>query len=317
MTPQHVLILGGTGFVGHYLLPKLSAAGCRMTVLTRNREAHRELAVIPGVRLQNADVHDSESLARHLEGHDAVINLVGILNEDRRQSFQRVHVELTGKLISACEQAGVQRLVQMSALKAGQGLSQYLKSRGKGEALIKASKLNWTLLQASVMFGVGDGLVARFAGLLRLLPVFPLARPDARMAPVFVGDVAEAISRCLTDRSSYRKTLELFGAKVYRLIEIVRMIADAMHKRRWIIGLPDGLGRLQAVVGGVLPGKPFSTDNFLSLRTDSTGKNDGLLSLGIEAHDFATMLPDLLGHDNRARRYDAMRARHPQSHAVD
>lgn len=307
MRARKLLILGGTGFVGHQLLPRLSQAGYSLTVLTRNRAQHRELALIPRLRLCNGDVHDPEALAAHMAGQDAVINLVGILNESGDNSFQKVHVELTEKVISACQSTGVDRLLQLSALKAGQGLSEYLKSRGRAEQRIKSSRLAWTILQSSVMFGAGGGLVARFSALLRMTPVLPLPRPGSRMAPVFVDDVTDAVVRCLNKSSTRQRTLELYGPQAWTLIEIVRMIARAMGKRRWIIGLSDTLGKLQASLAGLMPGKPFTRDNFLSLRTDSVGTRDGLRELGIDPHDLAVMLPQLVHKHSRAHRYDVMR----------
>ncbi len=307
MRVRKLLVLGGTGFVGHQLLPRLSQAGYSLTVLTRNKAQHRELALIPRLRLCNGDVNDPEVLAAHMTGQDAVINLVGILNESSDDTFQKVHVELTEKIISACQSTGVDRLLQLSALKAGQGLSEYLKSRGRAEQRIKSSKLDWTILQSSVMFGAGGGLVARFGALLRMTPVLPLPRPGSRMAPVFVDDVADAVVRCLNKSSTRQKTLELYGPQVWTLIDIVRMIARAMGKRRWIIGLPDALGKLQASLAGLMPGKPFTRDNFLSLRTDSVGTRDSLRELGIDPHDLAVMLPQLVGKHSRAHRYDVMR----------
>ena len=186
MAAQQLVILGGTGFLGSRLLPRLVADGHHIVLLSRNREHKRALGVLPNVHVHTADVHDPASLRRELRGADAVINLVGILNPQRQQTFQHVHVELPDKLIEACRATGVGRLHQMSALKAGQGLSQYLKSRGEMEEHVRASALDWTLYQPSVMFGEGDGLVSRFARLLRQMPVLPLARARVRLAPTWV-----------------------------------------------------------------------------------------------------------------------------------
>jgi NADH dehydrogenase len=163
MAAQQLVILGGTGFVGSHLVPRLAADGHRIVLLSRNRERHREFALLPGVSVRSADVHDDAELRRQLVGADAVLNLVGILNPRGRDSFQRVYVELARRLIAACEASGVGRLHQMSSLKAGQGLSQYLQTRGEAEALVKASALDWTIYEPSVIFGRGDGLVGRFA----------------------------------------------------------------------------------------------------------------------------------------------------------
>jgi NADH dehydrogenase len=308
MAAQRIVVLGGTGFVGSHLLPRLTADGHRIDVLSRNRERHRALAVLPGVRVRSIDVYDDTALRQALAGADAVVNLVGILNPQGPHTFQRAHVELTRRLLAACAAAGVARLHQMSALKAGQGLSRYLKTRGEAEVLVKASSLDWTVYQPSVIFGDGDGLVRRFAALLRCLPVLPLARANARMAPTFVGDVAEAIARCVAAPAlGRRRSFELYGPEVLTLGDIVRAIRAAAGLRTPVIALPDSLGRLQAQVAGLLPGKPFSLDNFRSLRTDSVGRVDGYAALGIVPQPFTPWLPRLLAGPPRQRRLDAAR----------
>jgi uncharacterized protein YbjT (DUF2867 family) len=309
MAAQQLVILGGTGFVGSHLLPRLAADGHRIVLLSRNRERHRELTVLPGVTIRSADVYDDDTLRRHFVGADAVINLVGILNPRGPYTFQRTHVELTRRLIAACHASGVQRLHQMSSLKAGQGLSQYLKTRGEAEVLTKASGLDWTIYQPSVIFGAGDGLVTRFAALLRHMPVLPLARAKSRMSPTFVGDVAEAIARCVgSDKLGRRRSFELYGPEVLTLGEIVWKIRAAAGLRTPIIALPDSLGRLQAQFAELLPGKPFSLDNFRSLRTDSVGKVDGYAALGIVSQPFSPWLPVLLNESSRQRRLAAARS---------
>ncbi|GAB2553645.1 complex I NDUFA9 subunit family protein [Rhodanobacter koreensis] len=309
MAARQLVILGGTGFVGSHLVPRLAADGHRIVLLSRNREQHRELGVLPQVRVRSADVYNDDVLRRELDGADAVINLIGILNPRGKHSFQRAHVELTKRVIAACHASSVKRLHQMSSLKAGQGLSQYLKTRGEAEALVKSSGLDWTIYQPSVIFGEGDGLVSRFATLLRRMPVLPLARAKVRMAPTWVGDVAEAISRCVgSDKLGQRRSFELYGPEALTLGDIVRAIRDSAGLRTPIIPLPDSLGRLQAQFAGLLPGKPFSLDNFLSLRTDSVGKTDGYATLGITPQPFTPWLPRLLGRSPLQRRLNGARA---------
>lgn len=309
MAAQKIVILGGTGFVGSHLVPRLAADGHHIVVLSRNRERNRALGVLPNVVIRTADVYNDETLRKEFAGADAVINLVGILNAGGPHSFQRTHVELTKRVIAACHASGVARLHQMSSLKAGQGLSQYLKTRGEAESLVKASSLEWTIYQPSVIFGPGDGLVSRFASLLKKLPVFPLARAKSRMAPTYVGDVSEAIARCVTgDKLGKRSSFELYGPEVLTLGEIVRKISDASHLKRTIIALPDSLGRIQAQLAGLLPGKPFSLDNFLSLRTDSVGKTDGYATLGIVPQPFTPWLPRLIHGSRLQNRLNQARA---------
>ncbi|MDR6643742.1 NADH dehydrogenase [Luteibacter sp. 1214] len=310
MNAQRIVILGGTGFVGGTLVPRLAADGHSLLLLSRNRENRRHSAVGRQVTTVSADVYDPAVLRRHIAGADAVINLVGILSESGRQTFQRAHVELIRLIIEACQATGVHRLHQMSSLKAGQGLSRYLRSRGEAEALVKASTLDWTIYQPSTIFGPGDGLVTRFDKLLRVAPVMPLPRPQAKMAPVYVGDVAEAIARSVANPAiGALRTFELYGPETLTLIDIVRAIRDARGRRRVVIPMPDSLGRLQAEFAQFVPGKPFTPDNFLSLRTDSVGKVDGLAQLGIAPQSFSAWLPRLLGQPVRQRRLDEARTK--------
>ena len=312
MKPLKIVVLGGTGFVGSHLVPRLHAAGHRITVLSRNREQHRELGVLPRVRVENANVHDADSLARRLEGADAAINLVGILNErgSDGSGFEKAHVALTETLIAACRKTGVRRILQMSALRAGEGASHYLRTRFDAETRVRNSGLAWTIFRPSVIFGPGDGLFFRFASLLSVVPVLPLARAGARFAPVYVGDVAEAFARSLAHPHSIGHSYELFGPRVISLREIVRWTAELTGRRRWIIGLPDALGYLQARIGEWLPGKPISRDNFRSLLIDSVGEKDGLGELGIVSTPMELIVPAMLGADRRQAKLDAFREEH-------
>ena len=306
---QQLVVLGGTGFVGSHLLPRLAADGHRIRLLSRNRERHRELGVLPTVSIRSVDVYDGNALRRQFEGADAVINLVGILNAFGSQTFQHAHVELTQRVTAACQAAGVSRLHQMSALKAGQGLSQYLKTKGEAEAHVRNSSLDWTIYQPSVMFGDGGGMVDRFAKLLRQMPALPLARASSRLAPTWVGDVAEAIARCVgDDKLGIDCSFELYGPDVLSLGEIVQQIRDVIGLRTPIIPLPDSIGRLQAQFAELLPGKPFSRDNFRSLHTDSVGTVDGYAALGIVPQPLSAWLPVLLHAPARQRRLTVARA---------
>ncbi|HEY6544796.1 MAG TPA: complex I NDUFA9 subunit family protein [Dokdonella sp.] len=297
MKPGHIVILGGTGFVGRHLVPRLHRDGHRTTVLSRNRDTHRELSVLPGVRVVNADVHDPVALRARLEGADAAVNLVGILNErgSDGSGFRKAHVELTRSLVESCIATGVPRLLQMSALRAGEGASHYLKTRGEADRIVQASPLAWTIFRPSVIFGPGDGLFFRFASLLRVAPVLPLARAGAMFQPVYVGDVAEAFARALVHPRTAGQVFELGGPRSIALGELVRWTARMMGRRRWVIALPDPLGAVQARVGEWLPGKPISRDNFRSLGTDSIARSDGLGALGIVATPMEVVVPRLLG----------------------
>jgi uncharacterized protein YbjT (DUF2867 family) len=308
MRTQSITVLGGTGFLGTRLVARLIKDGLRVTVLSRDREQHKHLLVLPGLTLENCDVYDQAQLSEHFRGKDVVINLIGILNERgfSGQGFRRAHTELTQGVLLAARSAGVTRLLQVSALKAAvDGPSYYLRSKGEAERLIResGSALDWTIFQPSVMFGPGDSFLNRFAGLLATIPwIFPLAMPNARFQPVLVDDVIEAILRCLHGGASSRQTYELGGPQIYSLREIVGLVAKITGQRRWITGLPDVAARIQALVMDFVPGRPFSSDNYRSLTIDSVCAEDGFARLGIKPQSMVATARQYLGaHEDNAR----------------
>ena len=156
---MRIVLLGATGFVGRHLLPRLSAAGHDCLALTRNRMRCRDLSIIPRVEVRVADVYDREQLAETLLGADAVVSMVGILNESGRRGkgFHKAHVAMVEAIIEGCHAAGVDRLIHVSALNAGRGKSLYLTSKGEAEELLLARpELDVTIFQPSVIFGPGD-----------------------------------------------------------------------------------------------------------------------------------------------------------------
>ena len=296
-----ICILGGTGFLGTRLVARLIKDGHQVTVLSRDREQHKHLLVLPGLTLENCDVYDGAQLSERFRGKDVVINLVGILNERGfgGSGFRRAHTELTRVVLQAGRSAGVARLLQVSALKAAvDAPSYYLRSKGEAEKLIRESgaSFDWTIFQPSVMFGPGDSFLNRFANLLASVPfAFPLARPNARFQPVLVDDVIEALLRCLRGGPSSGQTYELGGPQVYTLREIVQLVATLTGRRRWIIGLPNFVARLQGFVMNFVPGRPFSSDNYRSLTVDSVCTDDGFAKLGIKPQSMIASARQYLG----------------------
>lgn len=311
MNVRQVCVLGGTGFVGSHLVGRLIASGRQVKVLTRRIQRHRDLLVFPGVRLVEADVHDPEVLKQQFRDVDAVINLVGILNEKGHdgRGFKRAHVDLARNVLEACKATGVKRLLHMSALHAdaGSGTSQYLRTKGEAENhmhTFAGTDMGVTSFRPSVIFGPGDSFVNRFAGLLKITPgFFPVTCPNARFAPVYVGDVVDAFMDALEDRASFGKRYDLCGPHEYTLKQIVRYVAKEAGVRRWIFGVPNGVSRLIAVMSEyVLPGKFFSLDNFNSLKTDSVCHNGGHCPTSMEA-----IVPRYLGKADRNARYQVLR----------
>ncbi|MFO1408059.1 MAG: complex I NDUFA9 subunit family protein [Steroidobacteraceae bacterium] len=288
-----ICVLGGTGYIGRALVARLAADGHDVLVLTRDPVGHRSLAVLPTVRVARADLGDESGLAQCFAGRDVVVNLVGILNERRPgrgdgSEFRRLHTELPARVARACRTAGVRRYLHMSGLNADatRGPSHYLRSKGEAEDHLRrecaAGNPDVVIFRPSVVFGPEDAFVNTFASMLRFVPVLPLACADARFAPVYVGDVVEAFVRALDRRDVSGRAYDLCGPEVVTLGEIVRRAAAALGLRRLVVPLPRAVARAQAALMDWVPGKPFSTDNFLSATVDSVSDRNGLVELGID-----------------------------------
>lgn len=314
MPIRKVCVLGGTGFVGHHLCCELSRRKLEMRVLTRRRERRRDLIVIPNLELVESDVHSVADLSVQLKGCDAVINLIGILNEGGRpgQDFAGVHGELPGKIAEACRYNRISRLVHMSALNArADGPSNYLKYKAEGENAVHRwadQGMHVTSFRPSVVFGPDDDFFNRFASLLSISPfVFPLACPNARMAPVYVEDVARVFADSLDRKDTYGKRFDLCGPRQYTLRELVEYTAKTMGIKTRIIPLNDTLSRLQARILEWVPGKPFSRDNYRSLQVDSVCENNSFSHFGVHPTALESIVPTYIGHRGKMDFYRELR----------
>lgn len=277
---MRILVIGGTGFIGRHLIARLSGAQHQILVPTRRYGQGRDLQLLPTVTLLDRDVHDDAALDELARGCDAVVNLVGILHGKSGRpygsDFAQAHVHLPQRIARACRRQGVRRLLHVSALGADSaGASMYQRSKGDGEAAIQKELADWreggwTIFRPSVVFGPDDNFTNMFARLARWLPVLPLAGAQARMQPVYVGDVVSAMVTALGDSHTCGKAYELGGPQVYTMGEIARLCAAWGGHPRPVIGVPMGVGRLQAMLFECLPGRPLmSRDNLDSLRRDN------------------------------------------------
>lgn len=340
MKIQRICILGGSGFVGTQLVSQLAARGLQVRVLSRRRETAKELILLPTVEVIEADVHDQQALIQHFRGMDAVINLVGILHEDkvgrvdlpsaRRGDFQKVHVELPRKVLHACGETGVRRLLHMSALGANpNSRSAYQRSKGIGEALVREAGRrhredeNWylngpkfihgyglyvTIFRPSVIFGRGDSFLSMFARLLKAFPVLPLAAANSRFAPVYVEDVARAFADSLDNTDTYGQTYELCGPKTYSLGELVAYVGEVIGKKRSIIPLGEWMSYFQAWALEFKPGKKLMTrDNFYAMSTDNVCQGGWPSEFDFAPASLEAIAPEYLRADTPRARYEDYR----------
>jgi uncharacterized protein YbjT (DUF2867 family) len=295
----NVCVLGGSGFIGTELVIRLVHARHWVRVPTRNLAHAERLRVLDTAELRVANVHEPRVLSQLFRDCDAVINLVGILNPHGSATFEAVHTALAAKVMAAARGVGVRRLLHMSALGAhAEAPSRYLRSKAAAEAQLRAVSATEaahptvSIFRPSVIFGAHDSLTNRFTGLLRLSGGWlPLARARARFAPISVADVVEAFVRVLHGRLSSVSTYELCGPEVMTLEQLVRITARAAGLPCHLVPLPDVLGRLEGLVMGLLPGKPFSLDNFRSLSVDAVCRDNGCAALGIAPRPMLAELP--------------------------
>ncbi|MEM9182145.1 MAG: complex I NDUFA9 subunit family protein [Pseudomonadota bacterium] len=305
----HTVLLGGSGFVGDALANELATRGEQVTIVCRNPATRRSAR--PHITVSIADPYDVASLVEAISGADVLVNLVGILNEKGfdGSGFRKAHVEVTRNALEACEKAGIERYVQMSALRAGEGTSHYLKSKAEAEALVRNSALDWAILRPSVIFGPADSFLNRFAALISLTPlVMPLACAGSRFQPVYVGDVADAFANVI-EQGGNGRVLDLVGPGTYTLKQLVEYVIALKGRRLKVVGLPGFVSYLQALVMNLVPGKPFSTDNYRSLQLDSVSEDNALEALGVTPTPLEAIAPTYLGRQQRAHRFDDARSR--------
>ena len=313
-----VLVLGGSGFIGSRLIAQLVADGRRVIVPSRRYERVKHLTVLPTVEVVVADIHQNEVLHRLVRRVDAVINLVGVLHSrpgggatGYGPEFAKAHVELPTRVVTACVENGVGRLLHMSALGADRAApSMYLRSKAAGEVVALSSPaLATTVLRPSVVFGEGDAFLNLFAALQRWFPVLPLGGADAQFQPIYVDDVARAFVNALDNQLTFGKTYDLGGPRVYRLRELVQLAGRATGHARPVIGLPDALARLQALLLEWMPGGPLmSRDNLDSMKSPNILHAPIAAELQLQPVALESIAPDYLGRVDAQSRFDAFRA---------
>ena len=286
---MHVVLVGGSGFLGSHVARVLLARGHRVTSLSR-----RGRGPLAGVRYLAGDAAAGRGLEA-VRDADAVVYLAGIIREGE-QRYLAVHVRGVQQALGAMAAAGVRRIVHVSALGARPDApSRYHASKARGEALVQASGLEWTIFRPSLIFGVGDGFFGGvLRGLVRLpLPFIPLVgRGGYPFRPVWAGDVAEALAQSLERRATIGKVYDLVGPKEYAYRELVRLVRDALGSRKPLVSFPVGFFRLVSR----LPFAPITRDQLLMLLEGNTADPGPLLAdFALEHRPLEAELPRILG----------------------
>jgi uncharacterized protein YbjT (DUF2867 family) len=297
-----VVVFGGTGFLGRRLVQRLAAEGATVRVAVRNADPARSALGAAGlnqVTVFRADVRDQTSVATAMAGADAVVNAVSAYVEKGDVTFEAVHVQGAEMVAREAGRLGVARLVLISGLGANpQSPSPYIRSRGRGELVVQQAFPDATIIRPSAMFGPGDALFGTLADLARLLPVLPLIGGGrARLQPVYVEDVAEAVARILADPGTVGRTYELAGPWVYTLRELVSFTLRVIGKRRLLMAVPFAVAEIQARLFELLPNPPLTTGQVDLLKADSvaSGTVPGFPELNFLPKAVEEVVPTYIG----------------------
>ncbi len=317
MTANLITVFGGSGFLGRHTVRALARSGHRMRIgVRRPHTAHflKPIGDVGQIELVQANIRDEASVARALEGADAVINLVGILSETRRQKFEAVHVEGAERVASLAKRAGVCQLVQISALGVNQpSESKYAQTKARGEAHVRKVFPSAVIMRPSIVFGPEDQFFNRFASLARMSLALPLIGGGHTMfQPVFVGDVAAAIASAVDDPSASGRTFELGGPSRYSFRELMEYILEETCRSRLLIPLPYAMASAAGFFLGLIPNPLLTMDQVQLLKHDNiiSGADDsvGLLEdLGIRARSMETIVPTYLERFRRHGQFEESR----------
>jgi NADH dehydrogenase len=296
-----VTVFGASGFLGRHLVQRLARQGYRIRAAVRHPgTAHflRPMGETGQIQPIQANIRSDTSVRRLVEGAEAVINLVGILHERGRQSFQALHVDGAARIAAHAQASGVQRLVHVSALGADpHSPSAYARSKAAGEAALRERFADAIILRPSILFGPEDTFFNRFAAMARVSPALPLiGGGHTRLQPLFVGDAAEAARRALEQPDAPGHLFELGGPQIYTLREVLELVLRVTERRRLLLPVPFWAARMLGQTLGLLPNPPLTMEQVRLLERDNIVAPDAadIRTLGIEPVAAEVMLPTYL-----------------------
>lgn len=308
-----VTVFGGSGFIGTQVVRQLAKADWRIRVAVRQPNlayAMRLQGDVGQIDIVQANIRDAPSIHRALDGAAAAVNLVGVLREQGRQSFQSVHVAGARNVAEAARAEGVTRLVQMSAIGADlHSPAKYGRTKAEGEVAAREIYPDAVIARPSIVFGPGDSFFNRFASMALASPVLPLIGGGlTRFQPVFVGDVANAIARMVSDASAAGQTYELGGPAAFTFRRLMELMLQEIDRRRLLLPLPfpvaSALGALGDLAGLVVE-PPVTADQVRLLRVDNvvSGQYPGLAELGVRPTTLEAVLPTYLYRYRKGGQY--------------
>ncbi|KAA5606927.1 complex I NDUFA9 subunit family protein [Roseospira marina] len=318
MALRRVTVFGGSGFIGRQIVQRLASQGVRVRVAVRDpigAEFLKPLGDLGQIAPMKVNVMDEAAVARVVDGADGVVNLIGILYEKGRRTFQALHVDAAERIARLSAAAGVAHMVQISAIGADtNAAAKYARTKAEGEAAVRRHMPAASILRPSVVFGPHDDFFNLFGGMSRLLPVLPYYVKDGfrlvrdeqgrraidlggsggpRFQPVYVGDVADAAMTCLQTPAFQGQTFELGGPRAYTMREIMELVVEQTERSTHVVPVPFWVARVQASVLQVMPKPLITPDQVKLLETDNivSGTLPGFEALGIEPTAAEAVLP--------------------------
>ncbi len=301
MDAKIITIIGGTGFLGRYVVRRLARAGYVLRVIARRPDAALYLKTagdVGQVVLTYGDLTAPETLSGKLDNSYAVINLAGIMFESGRQKFTAVHNEGIDKLAQMAKAARVPRFIHLSALGIDKTMgSRYARSKVLGENAVLGTLPDATILRPSVMFGPEDNFFNQFARLAALSPALPLiGGGHTRFQPVYVDDVAKAVEVALQRADSKGHIYELGGPRTYSFKQLLEYILRITGAHCRLMSLPFGMASFIGALGEFLPRPPLTRDQVILLRHDNvvTPNARTFANLGIQPLPLEDIVPQYL-----------------------
>ncbi|MEP6342928.1 MAG: complex I NDUFA9 subunit family protein [Maricaulaceae bacterium] len=305
MTTGLVTVFGGSGFIGKYVVRSLVKQGWRVRVAMRRPHTGLDLKVIGNVgqvQLVQANMRFPSSVERAVEGSDAVVNLVSILFESGKQTFEAMHVDATHTLSAACQKHNIKNLVHISALGADtESESDYARTKGEAEDILRAAIPSVDILRPSIVFGPEDNFFNQFAGMTSLSPALPLfGGGQTCFQPIYAGDVADAVAACLAT-GTHGETYALGGPETYSYKELMQFILTTIDRKRLLLPLPWFAANMIGFFGelsGALPFiDPVLTRDQVKLLKIHNMMPEGMKTakdLGIELETIESLVPSYL-----------------------
>lgn len=314
-----ITVIGGSGFVGRHIVRALAKEGYRVRVGCRRPDlaVHLQpLGNLGQIQTVQANVRYPDSLKATCRDADAVINLVGLLANSGKQTFEACHVAGAEACARAAKAAGVEIFIQMSAIGADDNSeANYARTKAEGEDAVRALYPNANILRPSIIFGPEDGFFNKFAGMARISPALPLIGGGyTKFQPVFAGDVAKAVTSTLAGVGSEGATYELGGPAVRTFKELMEFVLETTHRNRLLIPIPFAIAKMKAMFLQLLPFAPITLDQVRLLEHDNVvseaavSEGRTLEGLGIEPEGIEVIVPDYLGRYRAHGQFDQIKA---------